>query len=237
MIIPDYSAVKKINFEEELSKPLEDFLIKKGFLIRCEIKNCDMVAQRDEKYYCIELKKTLSVDLLCQAVERKKMVDGVFICIPAPKYGIGSRNFKNKLKLLKELNIGLIIIYMLSKDRIVEIVSTPKIKENNKKGKKRELLIKEFDGRTGNYNRAGISKKKIITAYREKCLLVAKLLNEYGKSSPAELIRRGAPSKTQNILYKNYYRWFNRIDRGLYEISLSGKKAIDDFSAILKEKK
>ena len=65
--------MKKVDLEIELSKPLEAYLAEKGFEIRCEVNNCDMVASKDEVYFCIEMKKNLTVDLLCQAVERKKM--------------------------------------------------------------------------------------------------------------------------------------------------------------------
>ena len=31
-----------------------------------------------------------------------------------------------------------------------------------------------------------------------------------------------------SILYKNYYKWFEKTRKGIYGISESGKKAVDD---------
>ena len=226
--------MKKVNLEMELSKPLEKYLVEKGFEVRCEVNNCDMVAFKDEAYFCIEMKKNLTVDLLCQAVERKTMFDGTFICIPAPMEGITrSKKFKARLKLLKELNLGLFIVYLLKKNNIVENILTPKLKSKN--NRKKELMIKEFKGRKGNFNNAGVSKRKIMTSYKQDSLIVLNLLNIKERSSSSYLIKEGAPKKTQSILYKNFYGWFTRVSRGLYEISPEGKQALEDFSDIIEK--
>lgn len=226
--------MKKVNLEMELSKPLETYLVEKGYEVRCEVNNCDMVAFKDELYFCIEMKKNLTVDLLCQAIERKKMFDGVFVCIPAPMEGITrSKKFKRRLKLLKELNLGLFIVYILKKNYIVENILTLELKSKN--NKKKDLMIKEFKGRKENFNSAGVSKKKIITAYKQDSLIVLNLLNIKGRSSSADLITEGAPKKTYSILYRNFYGWFKNVDRGFYEISSEGRKALEDFSDIIEK--
>ena len=137
------------------------------------------------------------------------------------------------MKLLKELNLGLFIVYLLKKNNIVENILTPKLKSKN--NRKKELMIKEFKGRKGNFNNAGVSKRKIMTSYKQDSLIVLNLLNIIERSSSSYLIKEGAPKKTQSILYKNFYGWFTRVSRGLYEISPEGKQALEDFSDIIEK--
>lgn len=41
--------------------------------------------------------------------------------------------------------------------------------------------------------------------------------------------------KATNILYKNYYGWFERLSRGVYKLSDKGHSEIEEYKDILKK--
>ena len=55
-----------------------------------------------------------------------------------------------------------------------------------------------------------------MTAYKESCIHIACCLSQFGPLSPKSLRQLGTGQKTQSILSKDYYDWFDRIERGTY---------------------
>jgi hypothetical protein len=46
--------------------------------------------------------------------------------------------------------------------------------------------------------------------------------------APKALAALGTGDKTQSILNKNYYKWFDRVQRGVYAISEQGRMEIQE---------
>ena len=61
-----------------------------------------------------------------------------------------------------------------------------------------------------------------MTAYKESCIHIACCIAQFGALSPKSLRQLGTGQKTQSILSKNYYNWFDRIERGIYDINENG---------------
>lgn len=53
--------------EVDLYKPIQTYFSRDGYEVYGEVKDCDLVAVKDEELVVVELKLTLSVDLLIQA--------------------------------------------------------------------------------------------------------------------------------------------------------------------------
>lgn len=229
--------INKKMLEEELWSPVNDFLITQGYTVRSEVNYCDISAVKDNQLVVVELKRSLSVDLLVQAVNRQKVADSVYIAIPKPKKMVGSSKWKNICHLVRRLELGLILVSFNDDKAFIEIPIHPAIFDRNKSQqiskKKRTNIIKEIDERSGDYNIGGSKGKKLVTAYRESSIFIACCLDFFGPLSPKKLKELGTdPKKTSSILSKNFYGWFKRIGQGLYSLSEEGKKELKNYEKL-----
>lgn len=209
--------------EVDVAKPIELYLEGLGYRVRSEVKGCDITAIKDDKLLVVEVKKSFSIKLIYQGVDRQEFCDNVYIALPV----IGNKavpNRKHLIKLLKRLELGLIIVTFLKTKSKVEVVLDPKVHKKRNRVKKRTSVVNEIMERSGNYNVGGSVGTSLMTAYRESAIKVAKLLNEHGSLTALELKKLGCNKKTYTILYKNYYGWFFKDSgRGKYSISEQGK--------------
>lgn len=232
----DFNKEKDI-LEEDLCKPIQDLLINNGYKVRCEANFCDISATKDNALLVVELKKNLSVRLLAQAAKRQKIADLVYIAIPKPKKMIGSANWKDICHLLRRLELGLILVSFKEENAFVEVPIEPmpfdRERSMQRNKKQRNKLITEINGRQKDLNIGGSRGKKLMTAYRESSLFIACCLEKCGPLSPKQLRELGTDSKkTLSILNKNFYSWFEKVDRGLYQISEEGRKSIETYKEL-----
>ena len=69
--------------ESDLYPPVRLFLEGQGYEVKGEVKNCDVVAVRDdEEPVVVELKLTLNLDLLVQAIARLALTQNVYVAVP-----------------------------------------------------------------------------------------------------------------------------------------------------------
>ena len=69
--------------ESDLYLPLKRFLISQHYEVKGEVQDCDVVAIRGkEAPVVVELKLTLNLDLVLQAVDRLLLTPKVYIGIP-----------------------------------------------------------------------------------------------------------------------------------------------------------
>ncbi len=218
--------------ESSLYQPIYDYLTQQGYMVRGEVKDCDIVAIKGEELIIIELKKSLSVELLGQAADRQRITSGVYIALPKPKVSLRSSKWKGIRKLLRRLELGLIFVDMNRDKPKVEIILHPVPYKLRRTKKTREGIIKEAEGRSGNFNQGGSNRKKVMTAYRENAIFIACCLERDGILSAKDLKQLGTGSKTYSILYNNFYGWFHRVARGKYSLSEVGKSALAEHSEI-----
>jgi hypothetical protein len=225
------SEKRKI-LESDLYKPIQKHFTKEGYKVNGEVNDCDMTAVKGEDLIIVELKLNLTVDLLIQATKRQRLTDLVYIAIPRPK-NMRSRRWKDICHLVRRLELGLITVSVANKVPKLQFIQHPEpfdlIKSKKSSSKKRNALLAEIEGRSADYNIGGSNKTKIMTAYKESCIMIACYLDQYGPMAPRDLIKMGTGNKTQSILSKNFYRWFERIERGVYKISDKGKKDLQGF--------
>ena len=221
--------------ETDLAGPLYAHLARLGYTVRSEVKDCDIAAVKGDDLLIIEIKKTLNVPLLVQAVRRQRMTDSVYVAIPRPsnkwKWWKESRGSQH---LLRRLELGLILVSLERGKPPVEVVFHPIPFERRKRAKSRRAVLEEIALRTADYNRAGSTRKKLVTAYRENAIQIACCLLVTGKTSPAALRALGTGPKTLSILRFNAYGWFERVDRGVYALSTQAKSELSSWPVLKK---
>ncbi|MEI7025948.1 DUF2161 family putative PD-(D/E)XK-type phosphodiesterase [Paenibacillus sp. y28] len=98
-------------------------------------------------------------------------------------------------------------------------------------------LVSEFRERSGDYNVGGSTKTKLVTAYRERALECAEWLHRKGPLSPKQLRELTGSSKVSLMLRRNVYRWFERVERGVYRLTPHGEDALQQFAHVLEAKR
>ena len=217
--------------ETDLYEPIKKYLEKQGYSVNSEVRGCDITARKNDELIIIELKTGMSLALIYQLIKRKEMADSVYAAVPVKPGQREIPGYGDVLRLLRRLGSGLILVRFLKSKTRVEVVLHPGDHEPKKRHKARAAIIREIDGRYAEFNAGGsASTDTFISAYRQEALLIAWLLLHSGPLSPSELLKKGTGRKTQTILSKNVYGWFNKIDRGIYGLSEEGAAALDSYS-------
>jgi len=218
--------------EADLYPPVHDFLVRNGYMVRSEVNGCDITAIKDDELVIIELKRNFTTSLLIQATQRQRMTDSVYIGIPKPVFGLGTRKGRQMCHLVRRLELGLLIIDPIAEE--LEVVFHPLPFERKRDNRARKSLLREIDGRSGEYNVGGSSGTQLVTAYRENAIMIACLLKGSPSLSPKQLRERGAGKNTQSILRNNHYGWFERVERGLYSLTKTGWNALESYPKIVR---
>ena len=213
--------------ETDLYEPIRAFLEEEGYRVQAEVKNCDIAAVKDGQLVIVELKKAFNLKLVYQGLERQSLTEQVFVAIPRPKKGQREKAWKDMLKLLKRLELGLLTVALDSPLQTVDVVLEPSDSIAWKNRKKREKVQAELENRQVDANVGGMTRRKIMTAFREKSIRVACLLEKEGQVSLASLRERGMEDYV-GILSRNYDKWFQRVEKGVYALSVKGKEALEN---------
>lgn len=221
--------------EADLYRPVRDYLVAQGYTVRGEVRNCDIAAVKGDDLIVIELKRALNVPLLVQAVQRQKLTDSVYVAIPRPS---NMRKWQAESKgvqaVLRRLELGLILVSLKRGRPPVEIVFHPVPAERRRRKQAKRAVIQEIERRSGDFNEGGSTRRKIVTAYRENAVQIATCLAELGSLSPKKLRELGTGPKTQSILYRNVYSWFERVGQGVYALRSKGRAALTDYPELVK---
>ncbi|MBR5816137.1 MAG: hypothetical protein IKY38_01795, partial [Anaerotignum sp.] len=176
--------------ETDLYGPVRAFLEEEGYQVQAEVKGCDIAAVKDGQMVIVELKKAFNLKLVYQGMERQCLTEHVFVAIPRPKKGQREKAWKDMLKLLKRLELGLLTVALDSPLQTVDVVLEPSDSLAWKNRKKREKVQAELENRQVDANVGGMTRRKIMTAFREKSIRVACLLEKEGQLSLAEFRER-----------------------------------------------
>ncbi len=220
--------------ECDLSPPIQRYLSAHGYTVRSEVNGCDITALDGDRLIVIEMKKSFSTDLLIQAAERQRVADSVYVALPVEgspqRRDRHSKRWRGIERLLKRLEIGLLLVHFPD-DRdappVVELVFHPvSVPRPRRKPGVRHAILREIAGRSGDYNVGGTGGRAILTAYREQAIFIACCLERSGPMTPRALRALGASPKTQSILFRNVYGWFERLERGVYALRPAGREEI-----------
>ncbi|MCQ6558643.1 DUF2161 domain-containing phosphodiesterase [Paenibacillus mendelii] len=228
-----------VSHETELYKPVKAYFEAQGYDVKSEVMHCDLVAVHplSEETIIVEMKKTFNLALLLQGIERLRLTDRVVLAVERNRKKSGSHNqrFGDLSELCRMLGLGLMTItFFKTKAPVVEMLCEPG--DMPVRGKRRlrvSRLMTEFRERSGDYNTGGSTKAKLVTAYREKALRIAWALSVHGDLSPRKAAELSDVVRAAPILQKNYYGWFERVDRGIYRLRGTGIEAVAKHANIL----
>lgn len=220
--------------ESELFPPVKAMFESMGYKVNAEVKDCDVTALKGDELIVIELKRNLSVELLAQGLNRQKTGAVTYVAVPKPKR-YSPKTFRDTLYVIKKLELGLIFVNLLGDNSYAEIVYEPcPFKPVGTQKAKFRKIIGEINGRSIDTNTGGVTGRKIATAYTEKCINIACILDMYGSLSPTQIRKYGGDEKCGNILRMNVYGWFCREKKGIYSITTDGRKALLEYPELEK---
>jgi len=222
--------------ETDLYLPLKKFLEKQGYEVKAEVENCDVVAvkvpaanEKAQPATIIELKLSLNLDVVLQAVARLLLSPLVYIGVPNSCGALKKAKRKRIVKLLKMLGLGLLAINL--KRNTVEVIVDPTSYQPRQSKPRQQWLIDEFKARVGDPNLGGASTKAgRMTAYKQQAIEIANYLSKHGATKASDIAKSLEVPKSRAIVYDNHYGWFQNVSRGIYDLSDFGK-------ALLNEKK
>jgi hypothetical protein len=213
--------------ESDLYLPLKRFLESQNYEVKGEIQDCDVLAVRGkEAPVVVELKLSLNLNVVLQAVERLSLTSNVYIGIPQHCKTLKRRR-RHIIKLLRMLGLGLLVIDPARETGSVQVLLDPGEYRPRQSKRRQERLLGEFMKRVGDPNLGGTEKRKgIMTAYRQRALAIARFLQKQGPTKASHVALALQEPKARDILYKNVYGWFDRVSRGVYDLSPQGKQEV-----------
>jgi len=209
--------------ETDLYLPIKVHLERLGLEVKGEVCGCDLVALSGgspELVVIGEMKQTFTLELVLQAVDRASACDEVWLAVGASKRGRGRENDSRVKKLCRFLGFGLLTV---NADGRVDVVTEPAPWRPRRDAKRRSRIVEEHRRRNGDTVVGGSPRTPQMTAYRQQALIVANAL-AHTPSRPRDL-RLLAPDAAK-IVQGNVYGWFERIERGLYGLTSSGRIAL-----------
>ncbi|MEO1133806.1 MAG: DUF2161 family putative PD-(D/E)XK-type phosphodiesterase [Cyanobacteria bacterium J06639_1] len=213
--------------ESELYPPLKRFLESRNYEVKGEVCHCDILGVRaGEAPVVVELKRSLNLDVILQAVDRLALTPNVYVGVPC-----GCRALKNRrkpmLKLFRMLGLGLLVIDPDRHIASVEILLDPGSYQPRISKRRQTRLLAEFATRKGDPNRGGSTTRHgIVTAYRQRAIAIGKFLQDNGKTKASAIAQSLQEPKARNILYRNVYGWFERVSLGIYQLSPRGTQEV-----------
>ncbi|HZP99709.1 MAG TPA: DUF2161 family putative PD-(D/E)XK-type phosphodiesterase [Reyranella sp.] len=205
--------------ESDLYPPVKALLEGQGYVVKGEVRGCDVVAVRGkEPPVVVELKRAFGLALVMQGVDRLALTDAVYLAV-----GKWPKQMRNIKKLCKRLGLG----FMVVGAKQVDIVLDPLPYVPRKNRRKARRLLGEHERRVGDPNLGGSSTRvPMMTAYKQQALRCAATLAASGPLSPAAVRVAADAPKAASILRDDYYGWFERVERGIYAITPKGRAGL-----------
>jgi len=115
------------------------------------------------------------------------------------------------------------------RDGFVEVMADPGPFRPRKSKAKAARLLRDFERLRGDPNAGGATRHGIVTGYRQDALACARFLALHGPSRGAVVAEgAGVPAATR-IMSDNHYGWFERVARGVYDLTEAGRMGLTDW--------
>jgi hypothetical protein len=204
--------------ETALYAPVKALLEGQGYDVKGEIGGCDVVAVRgDEPPVVVELKRTFGLDIVLQGVDRLAVTDTVYVAV-----GAWPRRVAESRRLCRRLGLGLIVVA----DGRAEVLEDPVPYRPRRDHRRGGRLLREHQRRVGDPTPGGVTRRPIMTAYRQEALRCARLLDG-GPLTLRELRAAGDVPNAGPILQADVYGWFERVARGTYALTPAGRSVLE----------
>lgn len=208
--------------ETDLYPPVKAWLEALGYQVKAEIGAADVVALKDGDMVVVELKRSFSLALLLQGVDRQRLTDLVYLGLPEPPRGTGGRAFAANLGLCRRLGLGVICVQARGG---VRVLADPVPFRPRPDPKRRAAMLGEFARRSGDPNLGG-TRGRVETAYRQDARACALHLAG-GPARGRDVAQASGVARATRIMADNHYGWFLRVRPGVYALSDAGRAALD----------
>lgn len=209
--------------ESDLYTPVKALLEGQGYVVKGEVRGCDVVAVRgEEPPLIVELKRTFGLALVLQGVDRLGLSDRVYLAV-----GQWPKQMRNVKKLCRRLGLGLLVVTGTRADIVLDpLPYRPRLDK-----RKSSRLLGEHRRRVGDPNLGGTAMRApLMTAYRQEALRCAALLAANGPMRPSALRAAADAPRAANILRDDYYGWFERVERGVYALTPAGHLGLQQYA-------
>ncbi len=213
--------------EYEMFPMIKSYFESMGYKVNAEVKDCDVTAVRGDELVVVEMKTSLNITVLYQALERKKVTPLVYIAVPKPKKNYRKSILKMK-NLLNKLQMGLLIIDVVN-GACVSFLEPEEDKSQRQNNVKKAKIVKEISRREVDENLGGVNKTKILTAHKELGIALCVVIEKEGVVTSKVLRDRyGFDKDVNTYLHRNFHRWFKKVATATYELSTEGKKLLEN---------
>jgi hypothetical protein len=209
--------------ESDLYAPVKALLEEQGYVVKGEVRGCDVVGVRgDEPPVIVELKRIFGLGLVLQGIDRLALSDRVYIAV-----GQWPRQMRNVKKLCRRLGLGLLVIADMRADVVLDPLPYKPRTNKRKAGR----LLGEHRRRVGDPNLGGSAMRApLMTAYRQEALRCAALLASHGPMAPKAMRAAADVPNAAKIMRHDHYGWFERVERGLYALTPQGRTGLQQFA-------
>lgn len=228
--------------EEELYAPVKAFLERQGYDVKAEVQGCDLVARRgDEPPVIVELKMAFTLPLVLQGVDRLALSRNVYLAVAdsarSTPRSLWRRERRGIRKLCRRLGLGLLAVHEPTTRRpaFVEPLVDPRPYRPRTDRRRGRLLLKEFAERVGDPNTGGMTRRPIVTVYRQAALRCAAHLDRHGPTKAAVVAAATGVDRAATIMRTDAYGWFERVERGIYQVTAAGIAALARYADVLTE--
>ncbi len=215
--------------ETAFAGAIEQFLLAHGYAVQAELGHIDLLARDGNLLIAVEVKRTLSLRVVEQAVKRQAACDLCWVAVPRPARG---KLRGDSVAVLKRLGLGLLLVDGAGG---VEVKLAPLRRPEIIQSRARARLLRESAARLGRFNVPGASGGVRVTAYRQQALRVAMLLKREPGLSP-KAVNDQLPAigiNAASILQRNVYGWFLREAHAQYRLSQAGMAALAEWKPVV----
>ncbi len=215
--------------ETELYPAIKSFLEGQGYEVKSEVGACDVMGLRGaDDPVIVELKTGFSLSLFHQGVARQMICDDVYIAVPRGAGKRFAKALKENVMLCRRLGLGLITVRMT--DALVEVHLDPAPYTPRKSKLRQGRLLREFARRVGDPNTGGATRAGLVTAYRQDALRCAQHLADQGPTKGAVVAAATGVAQATRIMAADHYGWFERVEKGIYQITPQGREGLGRYS-------
>jgi len=217
--------------ETDLYPPIKAYLTQQGYTVKGEVGAVDVMAVRgDEAPIIVELKTGFSLSLFHQGIARLAVTDLVYVAVPHKPGKPFARALKDNVALARRVGLG--VITVRARDGHVEVHADPAPYAPRKSKKKKAQLLRAFDRLKGDPNAGGATRHGIVTGYRQDALRCARFLAVHGPSAGKTVKDWAEVPDATRIMRSNHYGWFEKVARGVYDLSTEGRNGLADYGDI-----
>jgi hypothetical protein len=217
--------------EADLYAPVKAFLTRQGYDVKGEVGAVDVMGiRKGDPPVLVELKLAFSLALFHQGIDRLAVTDVVYVAVPEKTGKPAAKALKDNIKLARRVGLGVLTVRL--RDGHVTAHADPGgyIPRKQPKGAKR--LLKAFTRLKGDPNEGGATRHGLVTGYRQDALLCARFLAVHGPSSGAKVKEWAEVPVATRIMADDHYGWFERVSRGVYDLTDAGRKGLSDWADV-----